>query len=250
MSDLARPLGLRLNSAKCVGMHFGATSKPPTLIINEKKIEIVQSFVYLGTAISARPSADDEVARRRNAARAQTRKMTPLWKDPAVNPNVKMRVFYSHVRPILVYALHVAPLTAGQEKSLDACERSLIRWALGLSYPDDWPSNAKLAQRLRKLPASRHATAPSVWLRRARLSWTGHCLRAPVTSIARRVLFADQQPRRTTPGYLQKTWTDGVLGETMKWHAARSKRDGQLAQMNALHVLATNRREWRTRVNK
>ena len=76
VEKLARPLGLELNAAKCEAMHFGEKTKPPTITLGEEVIEVVDSFIYLGSKISARPAADDEVKRRRAVAHGQMLKLT------------------------------------------------------------------------------------------------------------------------------------------------------------------------------
>jgi hypothetical protein len=244
---LARPLGLELNAGKCKVMYFGEDTAVPSIKLGDEELEVVNSFVYLGSKISARPVADDEVKRRKAVARGQMLKLTTLWTDKTTELNVKLRIHLSHVRPILQYGLHILPLTKSHENSIDACERGHIRWALGLGWKsgDHFLSADGLHKCIRALSSGRHWLPMSEVVKQARLAWLGHCLRGPAEMIARRVMFSEHKPRRRTGGYMKCTWHDGVLDETMNWHRARSKRDAREAQTRALLPLAQDRVGWR-----
>ena len=252
VADLAHPLGLSLNAAKCKVQRFGPTAGTPNIIINGEPAETVETFVYLGSTMTTRPSADEEVKKRRGQAWTQMARLSKLWADETVEKDVKMRIFLSHVRPVLTYGLHVIPMTAGHAKSIDSFERRCLRWALSIRYGDghgDWPTNHELITRVKRTKAGQHYAQPSACVRRARLSWLGHCLRAPVDTIARRALFADALPRRATAGYMRQTWLDTVLDETMAWHQAKPTRANQEGQVHALHAAATDRAGWRNLVH-
>ena len=230
-------------------MHFGPTSTPPKIVIDGQELETVNEFVYLGSQMSSKPSADAEVARRKRSAMAQMSRLSRLWRDQGVDINVKVRAYLSYVRPVLLYAIHAAPLTKTQNDEFDRFERRCWRWITGARYDSEyWPTNTQLISRIRGTRAGIKLQPPSEVIRRARLKWLGHSLRSSIHAIARRALFATTLPRRNK-GYISKSWTDVVLAETSSWHGAKITRSKTREQLDALHALATDRKTWRDKVN-
>ena len=80
-----------------------------------------------------------------------------------------MRLFRAAVEPILLYSLEAVPLTPSREDSLDASYRSLLRYALGIHFPE-CISSQQLMTRASVPPLSNT-------LRRRRQMLLGHCLR-------------------------------------------------------------------------
>ena len=155
-------------------MHHGPTSTAPKITVDGNVLEVVDKFVYLGSEVTAKPTADSEVARRKRAAMAQMSRLSSLWRDKGVDLNVKVRAYLSYVRPVLLYAIHAAPLTKTQHTIFDRFERRCWRWIVGAKYnSDNWPTNAELIRRISNTRADAKLRAPSEVIRRARLTWFG-----------------------------------------------------------------------------
>ncbi|KAK6756944.1 hypothetical protein RB195_015021 [Necator americanus] len=112
VSKLAALYGLRLRPDKCEQMWI--SSRPRTGIrVDGQPIELVDEYRYLGRFTSALNSITK-----------------CLWSTPITN-EVKLRVYLSAIRPIMMYGSETWAAPSTVMDRLDCAERKLLRWLLG-----------------------------------------------------------------------------------------------------------------------
>ena len=111
---------------------------------------------------------DDPVRSRLSKAWAAATKLRSIFNSKA-NDAIKIGLCRSAVESILLYRLECLPLTLTLQDKLDSAYRRILRYALGVNFPD-CISNAELTRRT-------GATALSKTLRQRRLRLVGHALR-------------------------------------------------------------------------
>ncbi|KAK6735132.1 hypothetical protein RB195_018366 [Necator americanus] len=104
VSKLAAAYGLRLRPDKCKQMWI--SSRPRTGIrVDGQPIELVDEFCYLGCMLKNNGSYERDVQQRCAKATSAFNSLTKrLWSTPITN-EVKLRVYLSAIRPIMMYGL-------------------------------------------------------------------------------------------------------------------------------------------------
>ncbi|KAK6762931.1 hypothetical protein RB195_023585 [Necator americanus] len=99
---LAAAYGLRLRPDKCKQMWI--SSRPQTGIrVDGQPIELVDEFCYLGCTLKNNGSYERDVQQRCAKATSAFNTLTKcLWSTP-INNEVKLRVYLSALRPIMMY---------------------------------------------------------------------------------------------------------------------------------------------------
>ena len=159
-------VGLMVNARKTEVLHVGTATAPALALPNGDIIKVCEDFRYLGSLVL---SPDTIVSDRRTQAWRAARMLRPIFNSSA-RDRLKMRLFRAAVEPILLYGMEAVPITETRERALDAHYRSLLRYALGVHYPERLPS--------RDLMTRAGVPALSVTLRRRRQMLLGHCLRS------------------------------------------------------------------------
>ncbi|KAK6756200.1 hypothetical protein RB195_014539 [Necator americanus] len=134
VSKLAATYGLRLRPDKCKQMWI--SSRPRTGIrVDGQPIELVNEFCYLGCTLKNSGSCERNVQQRCTRATSAFNSLTKcLWSNSITN-EVKVRVYLSAIRPIIMYGSEtwVAPSTFMER--LDCTERKLFGRLLGYIWP-------------------------------------------------------------------------------------------------------------------
>ncbi|KAH7691384.1 endonuclease-reverse transcriptase, partial [Aphelenchoides avenae] len=142
VAENAARFGLRLKPVKCELLSACPGEANP-ITVNGEAIKKVKSFCYLGSIITADGSVKEDIAQRiRKARTAFTTLSQCLWRTN-VSHRMKLRVYATAIRPILLYASETWPLTQCEQERLNRAERSFIRQALGIR-PADKVSNWEL----------------------------------------------------------------------------------------------------------
>ena len=72
------------------------------ILVNNKAIEEVDKFVYLGATLSKTGGAGEDINRRISLARGAFVKLDPVWRNTALSSNTKLKVFNSNVLAVLL----------------------------------------------------------------------------------------------------------------------------------------------------
>ena len=158
----------------------------PNLVLAGEPIEVVDSYIYLGSCISAGGLAGNEVSLRIMKARVAFSNLQHLWRRRDVSLSVKGRVYNAAVRSVLLYGSETWPLRAEDIRRLSVfdhrCLRSIARiW---------WERQISNAEVRRMVLSRRNVGAMDKLIRLHGLCWLGHVLRMLPDRLPRRALFA------------------------------------------------------------
>ena len=107
--ESVKPYGMQFAPSKCKGLIQGC-DHTGNLSINNTNLEIVDSFVYLGSCISGDGKISTEIEKRIMKARATYASLRHLWRQKGISLAVKTRVYKVTVRAVLLYGCETWPV--------------------------------------------------------------------------------------------------------------------------------------------
>lgn len=220
-------VGLRLNASKTKTMFIGDIPHVDIHTSSGSPLAACDDFCYLGCNVADNTGA---FQRRRQLAWVAACKLTTVWNSEA-SDGAKMQLFKSTVESVLLYSCEALAITETLGSRINASHRSLMRYCLGVHYPDRI-SNTNLYSRAEVEPAT-------LTLIRNRLRLVGHALRRPTLPLA---MFLNPKNQATEPyrqgGALLRTYQDQILDDL----------NAISLQPNMAIAAAQNRSEWLRRV--
>jgi len=106
LKEEAELVGLQININKTKGMSVN-TSYMQKFRLGEAEIEEVGSFVYLGSVVSESGGTGEDVASRIKKANGVFVQLYPVWRNLNISKEVKVRIFNTNVKPLLLYACEI-----------------------------------------------------------------------------------------------------------------------------------------------
>jgi len=103
LKDEAELVGLHIDINKTKGMRVN-TSNMQKFKLEKKEIEEVESFVDLGSVVSESGRTEEDVASRIKKANGVFVLLYPVWRKLNISKEVKIRIFNTNVRSVLLYA--------------------------------------------------------------------------------------------------------------------------------------------------
>ena len=152
----AADIGLTINHNKTKAMHLGQAFVRHVRFANGDPVDSCDKFEYLGVPTS---NAETVFRSRLSKAWAAATKLRSIF-NSKVDDAMKICLCRSAVESILLYGLECLPLTSELQDKLDSAYKRILRYALGVHFPD-CISNAELTRRT-------GATAMSKTLRQRR----------------------------------------------------------------------------------
>jgi hypothetical protein len=192
--------GMKVNSAKCNVI----SNDPDNIQIDGENVKKVQQFVFLGSVV---PGTTSDVKRRIGlASSAFGRLKEKIWSNRKISIPLKIRLFYSLIVPIAIYASETWTLIVEDERRLNSFEMKCLRSILGVSLRDRLRN-----QKIRQLLNVDKSLTDMV--RKKRMQWFGHVVRLPKCSyvnIAYKQDFDGKRPKGRPP----KRWSDQLRLDT------------------------------------
>ena len=137
------------------------------LVLNNKNIEIVEDFKYLGSYVG---STDHDVHTRIGLAWAAYRKLDKIFSSKKTKLDFKVRLFNASCLSILLYGCETWILNEDLKEDLDIFARKCYRKMLGITQSDTHMSNETLYSIINSEPIR-------TTINQRQMSFTGHCLR-------------------------------------------------------------------------
>ncbi|KAK6740981.1 hypothetical protein RB195_009058 [Necator americanus] len=126
--------GQRLCPDKCKQMWI--SSRPRTGIrVDGQPIELVNEFCYLGCMLKNNGSYERDVQQRCAKATSAFNSLTKCLCSTSITNEVKLRVYLSAIRPIMMYGSETWAAPSTVMERLDCTERKLLRRLLGYFWP-------------------------------------------------------------------------------------------------------------------
>ena len=241
-------IGLEISGEKTKVMF--ANTQPGSIVVDNQRLEEVDSFVYLGSVISPSGSNNKDIAARIAKARATFKRLWfPLWRRTDISIRTKVRVYKASVRTVLLYAAETWALTKADITRLNGCEMNFLRQLAHVSWQVRWTNDA----------VRRYCSIEELHseLRLRRLRWLGHISRMRDGRYPKETFFQEpfRQWRRPV-GRPRTTWRDCALEDTMSIIRPRDRRGNYKSWMpnsagwkKQVATIAADREAWRTRIH-
>lgn len=207
------------------------------IVIRNQKVEIVESFSYLGCFISRDQSPENETSTRiAKASKAFNMLRNGVWYRKSISIEAKLRIFRACIIPVSLYGSEVWSLTIAQERRLNTFYMACLRTIIGVNLGDRMANETIL--NLTGQPCLENI------MRRNRLRWFGHVNRmenaddAEPSSVKKTMFSFFPDSRRPRNGGVRKRWEDKIMDDIGKFHITNWRRD------------TLNKDRWRELINK
>ena len=179
-------------------MRIYATRRAP-IPLEDRPLEEVDSFVYLGSVVSKAGGADEDVKVRIGKAQCAFNMLRNTWRNRHLRLSTKLTLFNSNVKSVLLYGSETWKHTKALDHKLQVFINRCLRNILRIRWPDRI-SNQDLWKRTRQKPIT-------TTIKERKWKWIGHTLRRDQPNITRHVL--DWNPRgqrkeRKTSNHLEE----------------------------------------------
>lgn len=190
--------GLRLNIKKTKIMTSGNMTD---FVFDNEKIEVVKSFVFLGSRLDDDGRCAEDVKRRIMLGRSAMTSLEKIMKDRDISMNTKIRIVNTLVFPVVLYGCESWTLRKEERKRIDSfelwCWRRLLRvpWTAkrtNVSIVDQIKPICSLEAKMNKL----------------KLTYFGHVMRAE-NSLEKTLMFGKVEGRRGR-GKPRTRWIDSI----------------------------------------
>ncbi|CAH8560679.1 unnamed protein product [Dicrocoelium dendriticum] len=244
----ASKYGMSFAPSKCKVLLKDWLSPAPVLTLQGAQLEQVDSFVYLGSCVSADGTINKEVSLRIAKARSAFVNLRHLWHRRDVSFSLKGRIYSASVRSVLLYGCESWPIRVEDMRRLSAFDNGCLRRIARVWWQHRVNSNDV---RRRILGNASISFNKLVLLRQLR--WLGHVLRMAPERLPRRALFARQGPGwKRLRGGQPSTWRQHMKSLTSCLAAVGSVRlpgwgpkDEECQWLRTLEDMARNRNQWK-----
>lgn len=199
----ALELNMVISIPKTKSMVIAREPRRCKLEINNKIIEQVFSFNYLGVTISPYGSLKDSVRHQMNkAARISGALRNIIWKNNCMTTTSKVRIYKACVRPIMTYAAETRAETAETKRMARTNEMRVLRAITGNTLRDQ-----RRSDEIRKECQTEDVVR---WTRARRRFWNEHVSRMSsdrIAKIARNGRPASKRPVGRPPKRWKDSWT-------------------------------------------
>ncbi len=225
----ARKVGLIVNDEKTKYMVISRRQHwSNTIAVDNHTFQRVDSFKYLGSIISSRSEVAKEVNQRMLSASRAQYSMDDLLKSKLISQRNKCHLYLTLIRPILIYGCETWATTLTIEERLRTFERKILR---KIFRPVFNGTEGRWERRSKEELYQRFAKPDVVQVvKRKRLQWLGHVLRAE-SSLMKKV-FEECPDGKRPVGRPRTRWKDVVV------------RNMKEADASATFMDATNRDKW------
>lgn len=193
----------------------------PALTNSGVSLELVNSFNYLESCITADGGIGDDISQRITKARLAFTNLKHLWRRRDVSLKLKGRVYNATVRAALLYVCETWPARSEDLRRLSTfdnrCLRSIARvwWQHYVGY-------AEVRSRVMEVDSP---CLQSLIIQH-RLRWLGRVVRMPAHRLPRRALF-------TLPG---REWKKSRGGQPMTWKRSMKILTSCLASVGSVRL--------------
>jgi len=203
-SGMARH-GLKANTSKTVVM-VSSKNKVSTTIVDNKntKLHQVGKFKYLGTSMSESGGSEEAVKARVSAAWAKWRELNGVIYDKKMPRNLKMKIYKSIIRPVLLYGAEVWALRKKEERLLETTEMKMLRRIKGVTLRDK--------ERSKDIRRELRIDSITWKIRQIRMRWFGHVTRMEDDNQVKKVMCMEISGKRSR-GRPERRWSDNIQSD-------------------------------------
>ena len=174
LDESAKAYGMQISAEKTQLMTNNSNGINSKIKVDNKELEVVQSFKYFGAIVSDQGSKPEIISRIGQTVSA-INKLKTIWKDRSISISSKIRLARSLVISIFLYACETWTMTKEMEKRIQALEMKCFRRILGITYKDR-VTNKEVKRKIRA-EIGPYQELLNVVIQR-KLRWLGHVLRS------------------------------------------------------------------------
>jgi len=182
------------------------------LKVENMQLDQVKSFNYLGTNVNGNNTLEEEIRERIAKGNKAFCANKTLFKSNLVSRKSKLKLYWTVIKPTVVYGCETLVLKESIIQRLSVFERKIPRTIFGLTKEDNviWriKTNKDLDELINHWNIINYVKVQS-------LSWFGHINRMPETSIVRKI--CKWKPSTSRPvGRPKSQWEDDVRNDFRK----------------------------------
>ena len=220
-------LGLNVNVDKTKVMSCPPSTIQTNIMIEDRKVEYVDCFNYLGSVVNRTSNVDDEIRNRINAAsRSFWRLRERVFDNHDLSVKTKVAVYRAVVIPTMLYGCETWTPYRRHIKSLNLIQQRHLRQIMRIKWFHK-VSNKNVLERAK-------CSGIETLVSQARLKWVGHVYRMEENRLPKCVLYGELVRGQRKQGGQFKRYKD-VLHGTLK----------QAKVQNSWEMQAADRSEWR-----
>jgi len=165
--------------------------------VDETEIEEVGSFVYLGIVVSVNGGTEEDAASRIEKANGVFVQLYPVWRNHNISKGVKIRIFNTNVKSVLLYGCETWKTTNQITRRLQIFINKWLRRIMNIKWTDKI-TNGELWRITRQKPIE-------IQIKRRKWNWTGHTLCKEAGATEKTALDWNPQGYRRR-GRPKRTW--------------------------------------------
>ena len=228
--------GFTINIPKTKVMFQPAPGNPfvkPSIFVKNKLLDVVKSFVYLGSTVSQTALLDCEISARIQKAAVSFGNLSErVWSQHNITPATKVLVYMVFVITSLLYTSETWTTYAHHIKSLERFHQKCLRHILKIKWQALMPDTEVLSI------ANVFSIDSLILLNRLR--WAGHLVRLEDTRIPKQLFFGEIQGGKRRAGGPKLRFKDVLKSSLNKVNIP----------FKEFEALACNRSSWRSRIRK
>jgi hypothetical protein len=147
-------------------------------------LEQVKSFKYLGSIVNGNSSIEEEIKERIILGNKAYYANQTLFKSKLLSKKSKLKMYWTSVRPVVMYACETWVLKESIKQKLLVFEREILRRISGPIKETDGTWRIKTNDELNKLIENKNVIN---YIKSQRLSWLGHVHRMPDERMVKKV---------------------------------------------------------------
>ena len=205
-SDACTKFGLTISLAKTKLMFTPAPGQPytePDIYIYGSRVDVVKSFIYLGSSLAHDGSLDSEIKQRIAAASSSFGCLDErVWSNRDLTINTKLSVFEACVMLTLLYASETWTTYQRHVKTLERFLQQCLRKILGIKWQSRTPDTDILAMS--------GSTTIAARLMRNQMRWAGHLVRMEDTRLPKQLFYGELRDGSRAQHKPKKRFRDSV----------------------------------------
>ena len=186
-SNACTAFGLTISLKKTVVMFAPAVGQAyiePNILVQGKRLKVVDSFVYLGSTISKDGTLDVEIRHRiAKASVAFGRLEERVWKDTGITTNTKLSVYEACVLTALLYGSETWTTYRRHIKLLERFHQNCIRRILNIKWTSYTPDTSVLERA--------HSSSIEKRVILSQMRWVGHVVRMEDSRLPKQLFYGE-----------------------------------------------------------
>ena len=202
LNEKSEQIGLKINSTKTKYLTNDIHQNQHTITINNRPVEKVESYIYLGQKIEiTRNNLTADLSRRISLAWSAFGRMQDVFKSDIPN-TIKARVFDQYVLPVLTYGTETWALNKNIINRLQVTQRAMERRILNINLQDRI-TNTEIRKRTKVKDVIEKICA-------LKWNWAGHIGRMTYNKWTRRIIEWRPWENKRSRGRPQTRWSDDI----------------------------------------